>query len=101
RTTQRAVADALMRLAADSAAMPDVRALVDFRLSTLAAESGRRSGSGDEITRADSAAIQLDINTWLIERNMPAVGNSMEAPLGESFGSDDESWTTHDGTVYW
>ncbi len=101
RTTQRAVADALMRLAADSAAMPDVRALVDFRLSTLAAEAGRRSGSGDEMTRAHWAAIQRDINTWLTERTLPAVGNSMEAPLGEPFGSDAESWTTHDGTVYW
>ncbi|HLV25969.1 MAG TPA: zinc-dependent metalloprotease [Gemmatimonadales bacterium] len=101
RTTQRAVADALMRLAADTSAMPDVRALVDFRLASLATEASRRAGSGDEMTRAHWASIQRDINSWLTDRTLPALGATLEAPLGEPFGSDDEAWTTHDGAGYW
>src|SRR5690606_34101931 len=92
RATQRAVAEGLLRLAADESAMPDVRAFVDFRLTSLAEEAGRRGNSGNEMTRAHWRSIQRDINGWLTDRTLPAMTPAMGAPLGEPFGSDEEDW---------
>lgn len=101
RATQRAVTDGLLRLAADTNAMPDVRSLVDYRLALLMDEAGRRASSGDEMTRAHWRNIQRDIARWLNERTLPPLGRPLEAPLGEPFGSDVEAWSTWDGDVYW
>src|SRR5690606_29387731 len=101
RASQRAVADGLLRLAADSNAMPDVRSLVDYRLATLMDDAGRFAGRGSDMNRAHWRGIQRDISRWLSERTLPDLGAPLEAPLGEPFGTDAESWSTHDGEVYW
>ncbi|HJU88666.1 MAG TPA: zinc-dependent metalloprotease [Gemmatimonadaceae bacterium] len=90
RVTQRALADRLLTLAADSAASPEVRAVVDLSISRLRDEARRRSSSGAEMGRAHWAAISGDFTRWIERRELPAPTGALRAPPGDPFGEDPE-----------
>ena len=87
RVTRRAVADQLMQLAADSAAAPDVRAVVDLRLATLRDEARTRGrAASDETDRASWRAIADDLTRWLERQQLPSPTPAPRLPLLEPFG---------------
>lgn len=91
RVTQRAVADALVILAADSLAEPEVRAMADFKLAELRADARRRGGAGSDVARAHWRAIDGDIGRWLEDREVPATTTALRAPPGDPFGTEEEA----------
>ena len=90
RVTQRAVADRLLALAADSGATPEVRAVVDLSIGRLRDEARRRSGAGTEMARAHWSAIAGDFTRWMDRRELPAPTAALRPPPGDPFGEDPE-----------
>lgn len=87
RVTRRAVADRLMELAADSAAAPDIRAVVDLRLAALRDEARSRGrAAADESERASWRAIADDMTRWLERQQLPSPTPAPRLPLLEPFG---------------
>jgi hypothetical protein len=86
RVTQRAVADRLLALAADTSAAPEVRAVAEWEISRLRAEATRRAASGDTMNRAHWASIAGDFMRWLDRRELPAPTPALVAPPGDPFG---------------
>jgi hypothetical protein len=87
RVTQRALADRLLALAADTNAAPEVRAIADLKIAELrpvAATRARRPGSDAE--RAHWMAIAGDFTRWIDRRELPAPTPALEAPPGDPFG---------------
>lgn len=85
RVTQRAVADRLIQLAADSVAAPEVRAVVEVKLADLRTFArGRAIGGLDE--RAHWLAIARDIDRWIEHREVPRLTPALVAPPGDPFG---------------
>lgn len=85
RVAQRAVTDRLILLAADSAAAPEVRAVVEVKLADLRTLArGRAIGSVDE--RAHWLAIARDIDRWIEHREVPRLSPALVAPPGDPFG---------------
>ena len=87
RVAQRAVADRLLALAADSDASPDVRAVADLEIAQLrrVAESQGRSSSG-VAARAHWLAIAGDFARWQERREAPKPTPALVAPPGDPFG---------------
>ena len=85
---QRALTDRLILLAADSAAAPEVRGMVSFKLPTLRATARARAGvaGGSVETRAHWMAIADDIGRWIDKREVPALSPALMAPPGDPFG---------------
>lgn len=87
RVSQRAVADRLLQLAADTTAAPEVRAIVEYKIAALrdvaAARSRRR---GPVVARAHWRAIAGDFTRWLERRELPAPTPALQAPPGDPFG---------------
>ena len=65
RVTQRAVADRLLTLAADSDAAPEVRAVAEYEIARLRPVAQRQSSSGDTMNRAHWLSIASDFTRWL------------------------------------
>jgi hypothetical protein len=89
RVTQRAVADRLILLAADSLASPEVRAIVELKLGELRAVArsrGASSGAGSVEARAHWSALATDIQRWLEQREVPRLTAALAAPPGDPFG---------------
>jgi hypothetical protein len=86
RVTQRAVADRLLALAADTSAAPEVRAVAEWEISRLRSEATRRAASGDAMNRAHWASIAGDFMRWLDRRELPAPTPALVAPPGDPFG---------------
>jgi hypothetical protein len=86
RVSQRAVADRLLALAADTSAAPEVRAVAEWEISRLRAEATRRAASGDTMNRAHWASIAGDFMRWLDRRELPAPTPALVAPPGDPFG---------------
>jgi hypothetical protein len=85
RVTQRAVTDRLILLAADSVAAPEVRSIVEVKLTDLRALArGRAIGGLDE--RAHWLAIARDIDRWIEHREVPRLTPALIAPPGDPFG---------------
>lgn len=85
RVPQRAVTDRLILLAADSAAAPEVRAIVEMKLADLRTLArGRAIGSLEE--RAHWMAIVRDITRWIEHREVPKLTPALVAPPGDPFG---------------
>ncbi|HEU4996282.1 MAG TPA: zinc-dependent metalloprotease [Gemmatimonadaceae bacterium] len=88
RVAQRAVADRLILLAADSSAAPDVRAVIELKLGELRALTVGRGGAAatnvDE--RAHWASIQRDMTAWLERREVPKMTAALTPPPGDPFG---------------
>jgi hypothetical protein len=91
RTVQRAFAGGLIRLAADTAAAPDVRAMAELTLERLGGEAAAR-GVGDRGTpeaRAHWRALARQVERWREEGEIPA-SPALPAPAGDPFGESDE-----------
>jgi len=86
RVSQRAVADRLILLAADSVAAPEVRAIAELKLGELRALAGARAASGGVDDRAHWASIQRDMSAWLERRELPRLTPALIAPPGDPFG---------------
>jgi hypothetical protein len=87
RAAGRAVADRLMALAADREALPEARAVAEYRIGTLRATARRRlaAAAGDD-ERAHWSAIVGDFTRWLERRELPAPTPALVAPPGDPFG---------------
>jgi uncharacterized protein DUF4953/uncharacterized protein DUF5117 len=88
RVAQRAVADRLLLLAADKEAAPEVRALIELKMSSLRARSRSLTSGGDEQRRAHWASIAADFNRWLERQELPTPTPALRAPPGDPFGLD-------------
>jgi hypothetical protein len=86
RVTQRAVADRLLALAADTAAAPEVRALTEYQLMRLRPIAQRGTRSGDTMSRAHWHSIAADFGRWLDRRELPRPTPALVAPPGDPFG---------------
>lgn len=86
RVTQRAVADRLIVLAADSVAAPEVRAIVELKLGELRAGARSRGVSGTVEDRAHWTSIARDIDRWIEHRELPKLTPALIAPPGDPFG---------------
>lgn len=93
RVTQRAVADALLNLAADDDAAPEVRSIVTFKLTGLRAEADRRGGSAaGDAARAHWQQLERDIGAWLEDGRLPERQQALPAPPGDPFGDEGEDY---------
>jgi hypothetical protein len=88
RVTQRGVAEAMLRMAADSEAAPQVRAMTTLKLRELRAEAARRSREGSDEARAHWAALESDIARWFEDGTLPPTTPVLRAPPGDPFGTD-------------
>ena len=86
RVTQRAVADRLLQLAADTAALPEVRAMVELKLRAMRDIARTRAGRGAETERAHWLALAGDLERWIERRELPAPSPALRAPPGDPFG---------------
>ena len=88
RVAQRAVADRLLGLAADTTAAPEVRAVAEYEIGRLRADAARRAQTGDTMSRAHWAAIAGDFQRWIERRELPAPTPALVAPPGDPFGME-------------
>src|SRR5690606_25846993 len=88
RVTQQAVVDAMLRLAADAEAAPEVRALAALKLRDLQTDAAARARSGADEARAHWAAIDRDVARWFEDGTLPTRTEALRAPPGDPFGSD-------------
>jgi len=93
RVTQRALADQLLALAADTSASPEVRAIAELEITKLrrVAESRARSHPATRWGDAEQAhwlAIAGDFTRWLERRELPTPTPALVAPPGDPFGID-------------
>jgi hypothetical protein len=88
RAAQRAVADRLLALAADTAAAPEVRAVAEYEIGRLRPVAVRHAAAGDVMSRAHWSAIAGDFARWLDRRELPAPTPALAAPPGDPFGMD-------------
>ncbi len=86
RVTQRAVADRLLLLAADTTAAPEVRAIMELEIRDLQPQAARRALTGSVTARAHWYAIAGDFQRWIDRRELPAPTKALEAPPGDPFG---------------
>ncbi len=86
RVAQRAVADRLILLAADSAAAPEARAIVQLKLAELRAKARARGTEGAIVERAHWQAIVRDIDRWIEDGEVPRLSPNLVAPPGDPFG---------------
>jgi hypothetical protein len=92
RVTQRAVTDGLLRLAADSSAAPDVRAMATLKLRDLRTDAARRArGAARDDARAHWLAVETDIVRWFEDGTLPPSRAVLPAPPGDPFGTG-EDW---------
>jgi hypothetical protein len=89
RVTQRAVNDRLILMAADSTASPDVRAIVELKLSELRTLARTRGASGAFESRAHWLAMARDIDRWIEKGEVPSLSPALVAPPGDPFGIPD------------
>ena len=88
RVAQRAVADRLLSLAADTTAAPEVRAVAEYEIARLRPDAARRAQGGDTMSRAHWAAIAGDFQRWIDRRELPAPTPALVAPPGDPFGTE-------------
>ena len=88
RVAQRAVADRLLLLAADKEAAPDVRAIVELKMTALRRRAQTLSGSGGEPERAHWMAIAGDFKRWIERQELPTPTPALKPPPGDPFGME-------------
>ena len=87
RVTSRALADRLLSLAADTAAAPEVRAIVELEIADLRpVAQARAKRPGPTAARAHWAAIAGDFTRWIERRELPKPTPALEAPPIAPFG---------------
>lgn len=87
RVVQRAVADRLLLLAADTAASPDVRAMAELKIAELqpTAAAWSKSAARSEEDRAHWLAVAQDFGFWLDKHELPPLTSALVAPPGDPF----------------
>jgi hypothetical protein len=90
RVVQRSVADRLLLLAADKEAAPEVRALVELKMSQLRSRAASLATSGNDMERSHWALIASDFKRWLDRQELPTPTPALRPPPGDPFGSDSE-----------
>ncbi len=89
RVTQRAFADRLLALAADSHASAEVRALAELRIAALRpVAQSRARASAPPLVRAHWMTIAGDLSRWIERRELPAPTPPLPAPPGDPFGEE-------------
>jgi hypothetical protein len=87
RVTQRAVADKLLMLAADSDASPEVRAMAELKIADLRARARTlQTAAKTDAERAHWLAIATDFGRWIDKHELPKFTQSLVAPPGDPFG---------------
>lgn len=85
RVVARAVTDRLIRLAADTTAASEARAMADFKLAQLRDGARRQAQGGGDAARAEWGAIATDIGRWLEKGELPKLTPALVAPPGDPF----------------
>jgi uncharacterized protein DUF4953/uncharacterized protein DUF5117 len=87
RVAQRAVADRLLLLAADTAASPEVRAMAELKISELrpTVAAWAKAPTRAEEDRAHWLAIANDFGMWLDKHELPPLTAALVAPPGDPF----------------
>jgi hypothetical protein len=87
RVAQRAVADRLLLLAADSEAAPEVRSMAELKLVELrpSASSWAKAAARSEEDRGHWLTIAADFGQWIDKRQLPAFTRALVAPPGDPF----------------
>jgi len=86
RVAQRAVADRLIMLAADSNAAPEVRAMAEYKIAALRPRAQALSRAGSVDNRAHFASLSNDFARWIERRELPALSPALRPPPGDPFG---------------
>lgn len=86
RVSQRSLADRLLLLAADKEASPEVRSMVELRMTALRNRARTLSPSGAELDRAHWTSIAGDFTRWLERQELPTPTPALRAPPGDPFG---------------
>ncbi len=87
RTTQRALADRLLTLAADKDASPEVRAMAEYKIVQLKSKAAAMAAApGTDEARAHWHSIAGDFTRWIERRELPAPTPALRAPPGDPFG---------------
>jgi hypothetical protein len=87
RTTQRALADRLLALAADKDAAPEVRAMAEYKIMQLKSKAAASAAApGTDEVRAHWHAIAGDFTRWIERRELPVPTPALRAPPGDPFG---------------
>ena len=88
RVTQRAVADRLILLAADSNAAPEVRGMAEYKIADLLARARAQQRAGSVENRAHFTSLTSDFVRWIERRELPALSPALRPPPGDPFGED-------------
>ncbi|MDQ6718161.1 MAG: zinc-dependent metalloprotease, partial [Gemmatimonadota bacterium] len=88
RVKQRAVADRLILLAADKNAAPEVRAIVEMKMSALRSRAKLLAAAGSDDSRAQWMAIASDFTRWLERQELPTPSPALVPPPGDPFGME-------------
>lgn len=88
RVTQRAVADKLILLAADTDAAPEVRAMAELKIRDLTnrARAKQAAARGDD-ERASWVGIETAFRRWVEKGEAPKQSPALVAPPGDPFGT--------------
>ena len=93
RVAQRAYVDRVILVAADKDASPEVRALLDQRLRTLApALLARARATAPPDDAAQFNALASDIRRWLDRGEVPPSSPALRPPPGDPFGMIADDW---------
>jgi hypothetical protein len=87
RVAQRAVADRLLLLAADSDAAPEVRSMAELKIVELRPSAALRAkqATRSEEDRAHWLSIATDFGKWIEKRELPSLTRALVAPPGDPF----------------
>lgn len=87
RVVQRAIADRLLRLAADTSAAAEVRAMAEFKITELrpTASAWAKQTARSEDDRAHWLSIANDFGFWLEKHELPPLTSPLVAPPGDPF----------------
>jgi hypothetical protein len=87
RVTQRAVADKLILLAADTDAAPEVRSMAELKIAALRGRArARQASSQTDDERASWLGIETAFKRWVEKGEAPKVSPALIAPPGDPFG---------------
>jgi hypothetical protein len=87
RVAQRAVADRLLLMAADSDAAPEARAMAELKIAELrpSAVTWSKQATRGEEDRAQWLSIATDFARWIEKRELPSLTRALVAPPGDPF----------------
>ena len=73
---------------ADKDAAPEVRAIVELKMTALKSRAKQLAVAGTEDNRAQWLAIAGDFTRWLERQELPTPSPALRPPPGDPFGID-------------